>query len=384
MQTLEHQTTVHDGATPPRRSRGMTAVVLLPGALGLALLLGGCKEEAPAFKPDPVVRAMRVTLEPDVEVRAYTGVVRARYEVDEAFRVGGKLAERRVGVGDLVKAGQVLAMLDPEDLALSVESAEAELRAARSNVAQTGADEGRYRELKTKGHVSEAEYDRRKLAADEARARLERAERSLALARNQRDYAVLVASGPGVVTATHVEAGQVVSQGQRIVTLARLDEKEVLVAIPESRLADLEGSRAEVTLWADGQRPYRARLREVAPQADPATRTYAVRFSLPEADEAVRLGMTATLRLVHGSDRPVAHLPLTAILDQGAGASVFVVDPQTRGLKLKPVSIERYGETQVAIGSGLGDGELVVTLGVQKLDEGLKVRTAEASRAELR
>ncbi|SHO65584.1 RND family efflux transporter, MFP subunit [Pseudoxanthobacter soli DSM 19599] len=365
------------------------------GVVGLALAVAACKPEQVASKPDPVVRVTTAFSAPDAEVRSYTGVIRPRTEIAQAFRVGGRVVERLVDVGDTVKQGQVLARLDPTDFALSVESAEAELTAAQSALVLANAEEGRFEELLKGGHTSQASYDARKVALDEARARVDRDERALDLARNQLGYAVLTSNVDGVVTSATVEAGQVVGQGQEIVKVAKQAEpaqaaggtaaggskgaeKEVLVAIPESRLADLDRSAATVTLWADGGRQYAATVREIAPQADPATRTYAVRFSLPDADDAVRLGMTATLALASGSDRPVVRLPLSAVFSVGEGAGVYVVkrDPEETGhgvLAFQPVEIVRYGSNEAVV-TGVPHGAAVVAMGARRLENGERVR----------
>ncbi len=253
-------------------------------------------------------------------------MVRARYETDLGFRVAGKIVTRIVNVGDRVAVGDVVARLDPEDLRLQVESAEAELAAATSNLAQAAADFERYAKLKTHGWASVADFDRKKAASDEAQGRLERARRALDLARNQLGYAELKADADGVITATLAEPGQVVAIGQAVARLAHHGEKEAVVALPETWLAEARKSRAIVRLWADRERSFEARLRELSPQADAATRTYAARFTIENADEAVAFGMTATVTLTQAADAKVARLPLSAILNRGTGPSVYVVD----------------------------------------------------------
>lgn len=349
--------------------------------MAAAFALASCQEEEQAAKrPDPVVRVATVHLAPRAETRTYTGTVVPRIEVVEAFRVGGKIAARLVDVGDRVEKGQVLARLDTADLALQLEQRRAELSAAQANLATAEADLERARALFARGHATKAVLDARELAADEARSRLVEAERAVSLAQNQMDYAELKASAAGAVSATAAEAGQVVAAGQAVVTVSRLDEKEVEVALPESRLADLKDATAEVELWANGGR-YSARLREVAPQADPVSRTYAVRFSVPNADEAMRLGMTATVSLTRGDPDPVARVPMTSLLDDGRGPVVFVVDPTSSELERRPVVVEAYQQDSAIVASGLKEGDEIVTLGVQKLQAGKAVRVAEIQSA---
>jgi RND family efflux transporter MFP subunit len=303
--------------------------------------------------------------------------VRARYETDLGFRVAGKVVKRVVNVGDRVKIGDVVARLDPQDLTLQVESAEAELAAATSSLAQASADYQRSATLQARGYASVADFDRKKAAKDEAEARLERARRSLDLARNQLGYADLKADADGVITATLAEPGQVVAVGQAVARLAHHGEKEAVIALPETWLAEARRSKAIVRLWADRDRSFDARLRELSPQADTATRTYAARFTIQQADDAVAFGMTATVTLAGAADTRIARLPLSAILNRGFGASVYAVD-SSGALVLRPVTVASFSEDAALVSSGIEEGDRVVTLGVQKLEAGLKVRIIEA------
>jgi RND family efflux transporter MFP subunit len=358
-------------AMPGSRRQTLTALAAL-------LLLAGCEANtapAPTTVERPV-RVQRVSFEDADAKREFVGVVRARYETDLGFRVAGKIVTRIVNVGDRVQVGDVVARLDPEDLKLQVQSAEAELAAATSNLAQASADFARYSTLKTNGWASLADFDRKKAAGDEAQGRLDRARRSLDLARNQLGYAELKADADGVITATLAEPGQVVAIGQPVARLAHRGEKEAVVALPESWLAETRKSKATVRLWADRDRSFDAHLRELSPQADPATRTYAARFTIDNADDAIAFGMTATVTLSQAADAKVARLPLSAILNRGTGPSVYAVDA-SGALALKPVTVTGFTEDAALVSSGVGDGDRIVTLGVQKLEAGLKVRTVE-------
>jgi RND family efflux transporter MFP subunit len=360
-----------DQGTAAMRRQALTA-------LAAFLLLAGCEANtAPApITVERPVRVQRVSFEDADAKREFVGVVRARYETDLGFRVAGKIVTRIVNVGDRVQVGDVVARLDPEDLKLQVQSAEAELAAATSNLAQASADFARYSTLKTNGWASLADFDRKKAAGDEAQGRLDRARRSLDLARNQLGYAELKADADGVITATLAEPGQVVAIGQPVARLAHRGEKEAVVALPESWLAETRKSKATVRLWADRDRSFDAHLRELSPQADPATRTYAARFTIDNADDAIAFGMTATVTLSQAADAKVARLPLSAILNRGTGPSVYAVDA-SGALALKPVTVTGFTEDAALVSSGVGDGDRIVTLGVQKLEAGLKVRTVE-------
>jgi RND family efflux transporter MFP subunit len=346
-------------------------------ALSFLVLLAGCEANtAPAPKSERPVQVQRVAFENENASRDFVGVVRARYETDLGFRVAGKIVARLVNVGDRVHAGDVIARLDPQDLRLQTESAEAEISAANSNLIQTGADLERYTALRTRGFASVADFDRKKLAKDEAEGRLERARRALDLARNQLAYGDLKADADGVITATLAEAGQVVAIGQAVARLAHRGEKEAVVALPETWLGEARKSNATVRLWSERERSFEATLRELSPQADAASRTYAARFTIHDADDSVAFGMTATVTLARASNAPVARLPLSAILNRGAGPIVYLVD-ESGALVQRPVTVTSFGEDTAVVTSGVSEGDKVVTLGVQKLEAGLKVRTVE-------
>jgi len=361
----------------------MSHPILLPrpvralAALAALLVVAGCEANtAPAPKSERPVQIQRVSFQDADRAREFVGVVRPRYETDLGFRVAGKIVTRIVNVGDRVAVGDVVARLDPEDLRLQLQSADAELAAATSNLAQAAADFERYAKLKTNGWASVADFDRKKAASDEAQGRLDRARHALDLARNQLTYADLKADADGVITATLAEPGQVVAIGQPVARLAHHGEKEAVVALPETWLNEARKSKALVRLWADRERSFEARLRELSPQADAATRTYAARFTIENADEAVAYGMTATVTLTPAIDAKVAKLPLSAILNRGTGPSVYVVDT-SRTLTLRPVTVASFAEDAALVTHGIADGEEVVALGVQKLEAGLKVRAVE-------
>jgi RND family efflux transporter MFP subunit len=361
---------------PRRTGRALNAVGTMVLVAALAPLLAGCNEpavSANAAPPRPV-QVQRVSFAPMNENREFAGVVRARYEPDLGFRVAGKIVARLVDAGDRVRVGDIVARLDPGDYRLQVESAEAELTAATSNLAQATADEQRYQSLRGRGYASVADYERKKTAKDEAEGRMERAQRSLDLARNQLAYTDLKADADGVITTVLAEVNQVVALGQPVMRLAHHGEMEAVVALPETRLAEARQSEATVRLWSGPDRRFSARLRELSPQADAMTRTYTARFTIINPDDTVALGMTANVALSHPAGTMVAKVPLAAILNRGPGPTVWRVD-DAGVLERRPVTVSSFNEVAALITSGLEDGDQIVTLGVQMLEAGQKVRT---------
>src|SRR4051794_24533284 len=248
----------------------------------IAIALAGCNDKA-AEKPSPSRPVLVATVHYEAETpeRSFVGTIKPRIETDMGFRVPGKVAKRLVEVGQTVDVGQPLATLDEVDLKLQAEQAVAEFTAATGVLAQAGAAEQRAKDLRVKGWTTDAAMDTSRAAADEARARLNRAERSVELTRNSLSYATLVADTRGVVTATLVDPGQVVSSGQTAIRVARFAEKEAVVAVPETLVGRAKEGTATVTLWSEPDKKYAAKRREVGPSGESATRTYLAKCSLP-------------------------------------------------------------------------------------------------------
>jgi len=355
-------------------SRLLAGISLAAAAIALA----GCNDSvAQKAVPSRPVLVATAHYEAESPERSFVGTIRPRIEADMGFRVPGKVAKRLVEVGQSVDVGEPLATLDEVDLKLQAEQADAELHAATGVLAQAAAAETRAKDLRVKGWTTDAQLDQAKAAADEARARLNRAERSVDLTKNSLSYATLLADSRGVVTATLIEPGQVVASGQTAIRVARLAEKEAVVAIPETLVGRAKEGTATVTLWSEPDKKYAAKLREIAPSADPATRTYLAKFSLPGADDRVSLGMTATLTLADPATQRVARLPLSALFNEGGDPSFYVVDD--RGdVTLKPVTVKAFESNDVVVTGGVDEGAKVVALGVQKLDPTQKVKVVSS------
>ena len=353
---------------------------LLAGAVLalLAISLAGCNDTVAqkAEPPRPVLVAA-AHYEAETPERSFVGTIRPRIEADMGFRVPGKVAKRLVEVGQTVEIGQSLATLDEIDLKLQAEQAVAEFTAATGVLAQAAAAEIRAKDLRAKGWETDAQLDQAKATADEARARLNRAERSVDLTKNSLSYATLEADTRGVVTATLIEPGQVVASGQTAIRVARFGEKEAVVAIPETLVERAKTGTAQVALWSETNKKYAAKLREISPSADPATRTYLAKFSLPGAGDNVELGMTATLTLADQATTRVARLPLSALFNEGTGPSLYVVDDKGE-VTLQPVKVKSYESGDVVISGGVDEGARIVTLGVQKLDPSQRVRVVSS------
>ena len=352
-----------------RPSPRLLAVVVFVG-----MVLAGCqRSEPPATEAARPVRTQVISLQQIELVGAYPGEIRPRIESTLAFQVGGKLVQRLVQPGDTVRAGQVLARIDPQDLELAESAARAELAAAEVERSRAAADLARFSQLRDSGFISQAEFDQRKAARDAAAARVAQARASLKGQSNRAEYSVLHADADGVVTGVDAEVGQVVAAGQPVVRVAGTAEKEVAFLIPEGRLQTVrELGEAEVTLWTGGP-AMRATVREISATADPATRAFPARVQLHDAPDSVQFGMTATVRFATPVEQPLAQVPLSALLREGDRNAVWILDPASMTVSRRPVDVQTMTDTQAVLGPGLQDGTEVVTAGVHLLRDGQKV-----------
>jgi len=331
---------------------------------------GGGDEKPPAPRPVLVAHPHGASA---LAADAFPGEVRARQESALSFRVGGNLVRRLVDVGDTVRGGQVLAELDPGDLRLQAEAARAQAGAATAELQRAAAERARYETLVADQLISRSAYDQANTAYRAAAGQAEAARAQLDVARNQAGYAQLRAPRDGVIATRQAEAGQVVGAGQVVFTLAGDGGREIVIALPEARIRDYRvGQPALVELWnAPGER-LPARIREIAPAADPQARTYAARVALAaDAAQAVELGQSARVYLQDARNDNALRVPLSALQRRnGSGAAVWVVDPSTRRLRLASVRTGAYGEDGVPVLSGLSASDWIVTAGGHLLREG--------------
>jgi RND family efflux transporter MFP subunit len=352
-----------------------------------AVFLAGCSHEKPTAEAPRPVRTVELRYDAAREANRYVGTVQARHEVDQAFRVGGKVVSRKVDVGQTVRAGDVLAVLDNTDYRLAVEAAREQFAAATTKARQAESDRQRLEALKADGSVSASDDEHAQSVARETQANAEAAGRQLELAANRLKYTVLRASRSGVVTHVRFEIGQVVPEGQPGVSIADSAEPEIVVDVPEDHLASFKEGRFKAALAAAPEETFRVVLRELAPEAAAQTRTFRARLK-PANARRLPLGATATLYV----ERPVsgehaAAIPASALTQDKGGPAIWVVRPAdgeaVGTVELVPVAVHGYSNDDVLV-SGPPTGALVVTAGVQKMAPGLRVALPElAAQAEM-
>ncbi|NVD72498.1 efflux RND transporter periplasmic adaptor subunit [Duganella sp. BJB1802] len=338
-----------------------------------AAALAGCSKPAEKTEDIRPVRAMVLTSS-DVDVNAeFSGEVRARVESRLGFRVGGKIVSRKVDVGTLVKHGQVLMQLDPQDLQLSQAQALAGLRAAETNRDLAKAELKRYQELRSKNFVSQAVLDAKDSTYKAAQANVDASQAAYRGQANQAGYASLVSDVDGVVTAVDAEVGQVVQPGTPVVRVAKQGEKEIVIGLPEDKVDTLRRvPDVQVRLWADPGNVVAGKIREISPVADPSTRTYTVKVMIPDSLSEAKLGMTAVVQFASKTAKPQIKVPLTALYYEKSASSVWVVEGGA--VKLVPVTIGGPAGNDILLAGGVKPGQTVVTAGVNLLKPGQKVK----------
>ncbi|MFZ4650691.1 MAG: efflux RND transporter periplasmic adaptor subunit [Rubrivivax sp.] len=365
----------------PLPARPLLAARCVLAAAG-ALLLASCGRAPAPVEPVRAVRVEVVGSAAGPTGQEYAAEVRARVESRLAFRVGGKLVERQADAGQAVRAGQVLARLDPQDLKLGQEAARAALASARAQLEVAESEYRRFVTLRDQGFISGAELERREAGVKSARAAAEQAEAQLRVQANQSGYAALTADVSGVVTAVEAEPGMVLAAGTPVLRLAHDGPREAWFAVPEDRaeaMRALQGraGRLQVRLWGEEARTWPATVREIAAAADPTTRTFLVKADLGRAP--VRLGQTATVSVpvAEAASAPAAGraftLPLTAVFEQRGASTVWVLDRSQMLVQPRAVKVAGAQGNRIVVAGGLQPGETVVTAGVHTLSPGQKV-----------
>jgi RND family efflux transporter MFP subunit len=364
------------------RRQQMVGFGLLAGLLTAALIAGGCSKPS---EDDPRLQSRTVQV---VEAkpagtngRAFTGIVEARVQSNLGFRVGGKVLERSVDVGQRVQKGQILMRLDSLDLELALAAQQAKVVAARARYVRAKADEARYAEAIEYGGVSREAYDAARTELDVSKALLEAAEAEERVSRNSSEYAVLLADADGVIVRTLSEPGQVVAAGQTVIQLAHDGPREAVINLPEG-LQPALGTTASARLYGQDQ-AHQARLRQLSDAADPASRTFEARFVLEGAAASAPLGSTVTVEMLtmQDSGNRRVMVPVGAVHDRGSGPGVWIVNGGSE-VTFRSVQIASIGKEEIVLSRGIEAGEKVVALGAHLLHEGQAVNSANEEGGE--
>ena len=360
------------------RKKALCSAILL----SVAMVFAGCGKEAEPETKAPLVRTQTVTAGSAAQAAEYAGSVHGRYEKNMAFQVGGQIVERAVQLGDRVSAGAVMMRIDPKDVAQKTNAADAQAEAAAAQLSLAETNLSRYRELYAAQAVAAAVLDQYQTAYDAALAAYQAAAAQATEAHNALSYTELVADADGAVSGIAAEAGQVVAAGQTVLTFVESGEMEVEINVPENRLPNISvGKPVEVSFWAMEGTKSHGVIREIAPMADRATRTYKVRVSVPNPPAGMALGMTASVAVSGAKAAALKQettLPLSAIYQTGEKPCVWIV--KDGKVSLREISVVSFGPNEALV-EGLADGDVVVTAGVHKLHEGEAVRLgAEAEK----
>jgi RND family efflux transporter MFP subunit len=356
------------------------ATLALLAVLGMSV--SACSEaKTETAEPVRPVKTVEIAKADGTREIDYSGVVKARTEMNLGFRVAGKIVERRVDIGDKVKPGDLLARIDPTDYELAIKTAEANLVAAEKQVETAGFTQKRAQQLFAKKFSSQADVDAATLGYQQAVATRDAALSTRQQARNQVGYTELKADKSGIVTGISADNGQVVAVGTPVVTVAVDGEKEIQIAVAEMDVSLFSpGKAVMVGFWTDDRLRLEGKVREVAGSADPQSRTFSIRISLPD-DPRILLGMTATVKATVSTERPLISIPLEAIADKGGRHVVWVVDRDSSTVHMRDVEVADFAPGGIRVAKGLQPGELVVAAGTQFMAENLKVKLPEGGQS---
>lgn len=339
----------------------------------LVLLMQGCEPAAEQPLPARPALVAVVSNAANASEMVLVGEVKSRYESNQSFRISGKIIERKAEVGDVVKKGQVLVRIDATDSNLSAQAARADVASARANHDLAEAEVERQRQLLEKKFISESALDLQEAQLKTSAARLRQAQAQAAVSSNQSRYTALIADRNGVITQIRAEPGQVVEPGQMIAQIVDQQQMEVLVALPESRLEKVKiNDLVTIKLWANQTKTYQGKVREITPAASEATRAFDMRVAITDADEHLKLGMTAGVRFKNRGPKKII-VPSTAVTKRVSKNIVWVVD-ENGIANPREVAIGPFTEYGVEIVSGLAVDEMIAIAGVHTLIKGQKVK----------
>jgi RND family efflux transporter MFP subunit len=362
------------GILPVRRSGRFRTIMVSAMLVLIAASVAGCSKKV-ARTPDPrPVRTVTVESQADGETVSFTGQIRTQDQVNLAFRIDGRMIERRVSVGDVIEAGHIVAKLDSQNEENSLRSAQANLASAQATLTQARLTFGRQQELLRGGWTSRAKFDDAQEGLRTAEAQVESAQAQLRIAEDRLGYTVIRADSPGAVTATGADAGEVVKAGQTIVQVAGMTKLDAVFDVPEQLIRTGPREPAvELALSDAAQVQAMGYVRQVAPQADSNTRTFQVKVGINNPPEGMKLGSTVTGRIKLAAPAGVS-VPAGALTEGDGHPAIWVVDRQTATVSLRSVDVMRYDPASVVISRGLEKGDVVVIAGVQMLRPGQKVR----------
>ena len=342
--------------------------IFLPTVLIASLLIVGCDKEQEVIKP-PVVKVQQVSFSNTASEENYSGVVRGRYETNLSFQVGGKIISRDVQTGSVVRGGDVLMTLDPKDIVEQSRSAQAQVSSTLAQLQLAKSNLDRYTELYKSEAIPAAVLDQYRTQYDAAKATYDAAVAQAQQSQNALEYTTLTANADGVISAVNAEVGQVVAAGQSVLTLVQTREFEVVVNIPENKISAVQiGQRVSINFWATNDN-VTGIVREISPMADSASRTFAVKISLPDIRN-IQLGMTANVQMTEFASNAII-LPMSAIYQTGKDAQVWLVDGGK--VSLKKIDVTAFDDNNVRV-HGLKSGDTVVVAGVHKLRDGQAIR----------
>ena len=351
----------------------MTTVVIVSCTIG-GILWNQHRSIQTGTEEIPFVRSAVIGANASAQDYIYSGEVRGRFERQLAFQVGGKVTKRFIELGSTVRAGEVLMQIDSKDLQQTVNSSSAQVYSAESQLKLAKNNLSRYQQLYAQGAISRAQLDQYQNEYEVASASVQQTSAQLSQGVNQLNYSLLYADQPGIISSISVEAGQVVSAGQTILTIVQDGEREIEISVPENRIEELrKATQFKVAFWALPSTTVEGKVREIAPMADATTRTYKVRISLINPPQEIKLGMTAAVTINNAMQTASLTIPLSAVYQTGSSPEVWVIKDNV--VNLRSVQTGNFSGNQIQILAGLNPGETIVTAGVQKLRPGQKVRT---------